>query len=170
MAEEYLDIVSEDGRILGSASRREVHSRKLLHRVVHLLVFDEYGSLLLQKRAPSKQIAPCKWDTSVGGHVESGEDILQALRREMQEELSLEDCPVSFLYSYIHRDPEEYELVFSFSCSYGGTLIADPREIEEVRFWHLSEIKCNIDTGIFTENFRDEFTRYLRAVNVAQEF
>ena len=163
MPEEYLDIVSEEGHIVGSASRSEVHARGLLHRVVHLLVFDLQGRLLLQKRAPSKDIAPCKWDTSVGGHVELGENIPQALRREMKEELSLENCPVNFLYSYVHRDREENELVYSFRCVYDGPVIPNPHEIEEVRFWSLPEIGRTMDSGIFTENFRDEFTRYLQA-------
>lgn len=163
MPDEYLDIVSEDGRVIGSASRREAHARGLLHRVVHVLVFDLEGRLLLQKRSPLKDIAPCKWDTSVGGHVARGEDIQQALLREMKEELSMEECPVSFLYSYVHRDSEENELVYSFRCTYAGTIIPNPREIDEVRFWKVPEIERNIGDGIFTENFRDEFLRYLRS-------
>ena len=86
--DEYLEIVNEKGEIIGSAQRSEIHGNpSLMHKVVHVLVFNREGDLLLQKRSQNKDVAPGKWDTSVGGHVEAGEDLLGSCKREMLEEL-----------------------------------------------------------------------------------
>ena len=90
MTEEIFPIVDETGRVIGKATRKECHSgSRLLHPVVHLHVFDRQGRLYLQKRAHNKLIQPDKWDTAVGGHVDYGETVMQALRRETREELGL---------------------------------------------------------------------------------
>ncbi|HDO23034.1 MAG TPA: NUDIX domain-containing protein [Nitrospirae bacterium] len=162
MPEEFLDIVNKYGEVTGSASRDDIHhNNNLLHSVVHLLVFNSEGRLLLQKRSMSKDIAPGKWDTSVGGHISQGEDIYTALGRETKEELSLTGYDAGFLYSYIHTDERESELVYSFRCIYDGKIEFDPTEISEVRFWDMQKITEIIDTDIFSDNFRDEFRRYL---------
>jgi isopentenyldiphosphate isomerase len=85
---EILEVVDKYGNVLKLAKRSEIHRNpSLIHRVVHVLVFDKKGRLLLQKRSLNKDVAPGKWDTSVGGHVNPGEDILEAAKREMKEEL-----------------------------------------------------------------------------------
>src|SRR5208282_2515326 len=102
MQEELLEIVDKEGKALGVALRSSVHGNpSLLHKVVHVLVFNSSGELLLQKRSLSKDVQPGKWDTSVGGHVSAGEDIYSAVYREMEEELGV-TCEPGLLYSYIH--------------------------------------------------------------------
>jgi isopentenyldiphosphate isomerase len=161
MSNEILDIVNKEGEIIGSASRKEIHAHHRLHRVVHLLVFNTQGRLLLQKRSLTKDVAPGKWDTSVGGHVDRGESIQEALTREMMEEISLPACGSEFLYSYIHDSDEEHELVFSFRCIYGGPIVFNRDEIDEVMFWDVGDIASNMHLDIFSENFKDEFSRYM---------
>lgn len=57
--------------------------------VVHLLLFDEAGKLLVQKRVPDKSGWPDMWDISLGGHVQAGETSAQGIAREAQEELGI---------------------------------------------------------------------------------
>ena len=81
-------IVDEQGNITGAATRGECHSgSKLLHPVVHLHVFNTQGDIYLQKRPEWKDIQPGKWDTAVGGHIDLGESVEIALKREVREEI-----------------------------------------------------------------------------------
>ncbi len=163
MQEEYLEIVNEKGEVLQSLPRSEVHGNpSLMHKVVHVLVFNSAGNLLLQKRSMDKSVAPGKWDTSVGGHVSSGETLETAVRREMEEELGISDCGLNFLYTYIHSNPHETELVYTYSCVYDGEINFQQDEIDEVRPWSIDEIKDNIGTGILSDNFEHEIETYLR--------
>jgi len=161
-ADEYLEIVNEKGEIIGSAQRSEIHGNpSLLHKVVHVLVFNMEGNLLLQRRSQNKDVAPGKWDTSVGGHVETGEDLLGSCKREMLEELGIAGFEPEYLYSYIHRNNYESELVSTYRCVYNGRIAYNMAEIDEIRFWKIQEIKEAIGQKIFSDNFEDEFRNYL---------
>ncbi len=83
----------------------------MIHKVVHVLVFNKKGEILLQKRALNKDVAPGRWDTSVGGHVSIGENLIFSSKREMQEELSINGVDIEFLYSYIHRNNYESDMM-----------------------------------------------------------
>lgn len=161
MSEELLEIVDKDGKHLGIAPRSSIHGNpSLLHRVVHVLVFNDTGELLLQERSLSKDVAPGKWDTSVGGHVSPDEDIFVAARREMEEELGVDAGEMIFLYSYIHSNACESELVFTYSCIHNGPFSFNCNEINIVKFWTGEEIKNSLGTGVLSDHFEVEFAKY----------
>jgi isopentenyldiphosphate isomerase len=160
---ELFDIVDTDDRVIGQATREQVHGNPdLLHRVAHVLVFDSSGRLFLQKRSSAKEVQPGKWDTSVGGHVEAGEAYEESARREMAEELGVRDVSLERLYRYIHRNSYESEYVTTFCCVYDGAMELNRAEIERGAFWSLAEIEDAAERGVFTPNFLDELARYRR--------
>ncbi len=162
MQEELLEIVDKDGKSLGVAPRSSVHGNpSLLHKVVHVLVFNGAGELLLQKRSMSKDVEPGKWDTSVGGHVSAAEEISLAVYREMKEELGIDTCEPGFLYSYIRSDSYESELVFTHSCIHNGPFLFNAEEIDAVKFWKIEEIKKALGTGVLSKHFEAEFAKYI---------
>ncbi len=157
---EVFDIVDERDKIIGQATRQEVHANpSLIHRVVHVLVFNPKGGLFLQKRSSFKDVHPGKWDTSVGGHVDTGESYDHAALREMREELGIQGIKLKFLHTYLHRNSYESEFVRSYWCCWAGPVRTDPEEIEEGRFWSLKEISES-DPLLFTPNFLDELERF----------
>ncbi len=111
---EVFDVVDEAGRSVGRAPRAWCHRMpSLLHRAAHVIVSDGADRIYLQKRSLAKDIQPGKWDTSVGGHVDAGEDHEAGARREMREELGLSG-ELRFLYRYLWRTARETELVATF--------------------------------------------------------
>lgn len=90
MMEETFDVVDELDRVVGRATRREVHARGLRHRAVHILVYNGDGEVFLQRRSFSKDSHPGRWDSSASGHLDSGEGYLAAAVREVREELGVE--------------------------------------------------------------------------------
>ncbi len=163
---EYFPLVDEEGHITGMATRSECHSGTfLLHPVVHLHVFNSEGNLYLQKRAIDKDIQPGKWDTSVGGHVDYGETIEAALRREVGEELGITDFEPVFITRYKFVSAQEAELVHCFYTVYNGAIVPDPVEIMEGKFWSRDEIVEHLDQHIFTPNFENEYRSMIEKIH-----
>lgn len=159
-AEEWFPLVNEAGETVGKATRRTCHNgSKLLHPVVHLHIYNRAGDLYLQKRSVRKDIQPGKWDTAVGGHVDLGETIEGALRREVREELGITDFIPEFLMRYVFESALEKELVNTFRTVYEGPFLPDADEIEEARFWSISEIEAHLGKGVFTPNFESEYEK-----------
>ena len=155
-------IVDEQGNIVSAATRGECHNgSKLLHPVVHLHVFNGKGELYLQNRPEWKDIQPGKWDTAVGGHVDAGETILEALAREVREELGITEAEFKPLFVYPYRSTTEYELVNAYYTVYDGPISPDPVEVDEGKFWTLDEIKNAIGKEVLTPNFEMEFEKVL---------
>ncbi len=166
MNEEILDIVNDEDRVIGQASRQEVHGNPiLLHRVVHVLVFNSQGQLFLQKRADDRVVQPGKWDTSMGGHVDAGEIPEEAARRELSEELGITaTANLTLLHKYRHSNDYESELVTTWITLWDDEFNLQKSEISEGRFWDLEEIDLLSATtenpGPFTPNFLVELGRW----------
>lgn len=157
--EDMFDIVDENDQVVGQAKRAECHGNPdLIHRVSHVLLFNSHGDLLLQKRGAHKDVQPGKWDTSVGGHLDPGEDYLTAARREMQEELGVSGVPLTFLYHSRIRNEYESENVATYLCRYDGNINFSVDEIDAVRFWSRGEIEVALGQGLFTPNFEEEWS------------
>lgn len=160
MKEEWFPLVNEMGETIGKATRKECHSgSKQLHPVIHLHIFNDAGELYLQKRSMTKDIQPGKWDTAVGGHIDYGETVEEALRREVREELGITAFTPQFITRYVFESAIEKELVNTFRTIYNGEIKPDTEELDGGCFWSLEEIKSNLGQNVFTPNFEQEFKR-----------
>lgn len=181
MNEELLPIVDESGRTVGSAQRCVCHDgiSHLLHPVVHLHIISQRGDkVLLQKRSMRKEIQPGRWDTSVGGHVDYGETVPQALMREAREELGIDASGATFAGSYVWASEREHELVNIYLLRADASVRPhhdttsrewapadtaalcidfDPAEIDDVRFWDIDQLRAACERGELTPNFEQEF-------------
>lgn len=57
--------------------------------VVHIIIFNSKGEMLIQQRVSTKRVHPNKWDFSVGGCVIAGETSNQGAERELLEEVGV---------------------------------------------------------------------------------
>ena len=154
-SEELFPVVDENCNVIGSATRGECHcGSKLLHPVVHLHVFDAEGRLYLQRRPQWKDIQPGKWDTAVGGHVDFGENVEMALKREAREELGLVDFTPVYLKSYVFESDRERELVNSFKTVVVPSAVNPSDELDGGRWWTAKELSENSEE--LTPNLRYE--------------
>lgn len=156
--DDWVDLVDDNDSSIGQALRRECHGNpKLIHRAVHVLLFNDQQQLLLQRRSKQKDIQPGRWDTSVGGHLDPGEGYRAAAVREMCEELGVAGVPLTELYHSKIRNQVESENILTFMTIYNGSIKFALDEIEEVRFWTNKEIAAGLGTGCFTPNFEEEW-------------
>ena len=84
MPEDIFDVVNERDEVIDAKPRSVVHAQGLLHRAVHMLVFNSRGAIFLQKRSMKKDRQPGVWDSSCSGHVDSGEIYDETAARELR--------------------------------------------------------------------------------------
>ncbi len=157
-SEEWFDLLTPEGKVIGRAPRSAVHGNPdLLHGVVHIHILNRNGEIFLQKRSPQKDLYGNYWDTAVGGHINSGESVEAAMRREAEEELGLNIGKYEPLFRYIMKNDHESELVHSFLVRDDGPFEFNPEEISSGRFWKFREIDANLGKQIFTPNFEEEY-------------
>lgn len=135
-------LVDEEDRVLGEVERAICHGNPaFIHRTAHVVVTDDTGRILLQKRSRNKDMQPGKWDTAVGGHLDPGEDYLDAALREYREELGHDaPKPLRRLFDMRVRTAYESENVRVFFVTDPGPFSPDSGEIDELRFFSSAEL------------------------------
>ena len=131
---EKFDVVDENDNTTGTELRSAVHARNLLHRAVHILVFNKAGELLLQKRSAWKDREPSKWDSSAAGHLEPGESYSDGAIRETEEELGIR-CELHPLGKIRACSNTGQEFVEVFTAQHDGPFVLPPSEIEDAVFF-----------------------------------
>jgi isopentenyldiphosphate isomerase len=84
-----LNIVDENGNIIGKETRENIHKQGLLHREVHVWVYTSKGEIIFQHRGEDKDTYPDLLDATVGGHVEIGSDYENSAFQELEEETGI---------------------------------------------------------------------------------
>ncbi|MFI2736079.1 NUDIX domain-containing protein [Streptomyces sp. NPDC018711] len=132
-AEEIVDVVDDNDRVVGQAPRGEVHARGLTHRCVFIRVRDAEGRTFVHRRTSTKLSYPSLYDMFVGGVVGAGESYDEAALREAEEELGVSGLPrpepvLTFLFD--SGEGKWWSAVYEVRCE----LPVDP-QVEEVA-WH----------------------------------
>ena len=146
MAEEIeiFDVVNEFDVVIGTARREEVHKKEMMHRSVHLLVFNGRDEVLLQKRSLGKDTYPGTWDSSVSGHVNSGEEYDQCVIRESSEEMGIELGRVPermFKIEACEKTGHEFSQIYRYYSE--GPFFPNENEISEIKWFSEEELAAS---------------------------
>jgi len=91
VTDELLDLVDRKDRVIGQKSRFEFYAKGLSNfRVINAFLINDQRMLWIPRRSAEKALFPLCLDASVGGHVKSGENYEDTLKRETKEELNLD--------------------------------------------------------------------------------
>lgn len=143
-------LVDEQDDCIGYCDKLEAHRKGLLHRAVSVMLFDEDGNLLIQRRALGKYHAAGLWANTCCGHPLPGESPQEAAERRLFEELGL-SSPLTFLcHIYYKKDlPNgmiEHEYVWVFKGLYTQEPIRpDPSEVMATRLISLPQLYQEVD-------------------------
>ena len=134
-------ITDERDEVIGRAPRSEVHARGLLHRAVHVLVYNARGEVFLQKRSMYKDRQPGVWDSSASGHLDSGEDYDACAVREVREEIGLSLAhPPERLFKLDACEETDAEFVWIYRCESEGPFTLHPEEIDAGGWFAPAEV------------------------------
>ena len=121
-ADEPVDLIDEQNRVVGWARRAEVRARNLLHRGVGILCTNSAGEIYVHRRTPTNDVFPTLYDMFVGGVVGRGEDYAAAARREIAEELGIVGPEPVRLCNYLYSGSHNRSLVAVYRVVWDGPI------------------------------------------------
>ncbi len=163
---ECLILVDENDNETGVLSKAECHDGEgRLHRAFSVFLFNQDGELLLQQRASRKRLWPMFWSNSCCSHPREAEEVEDAGRRRLREELNLQ-CELDFLYKFQYQANfgelgAENEFCHVFAGYTDDGVIAHPDEIADWRYIDPDELTREIaeDGSRFTPWLKMEWQR-----------
>ncbi len=156
-------IVDVDDNVIGAMDRKEAVEKQ---QIVRILLFNSQGNLFLQKRGLNVNY-PGLWDQSVGGHVDEGKDYLTAARRELNEEIGLDNIELEEIAHYYSDFEYNGNTMKRYSSLYTAlsdqSLKLDPTEVADGKWVTLDELDNMIitNTDQFTQGFIKAYKLYL---------
>jgi isopentenyldiphosphate isomerase len=140
-AQQLVEWVDDDGRVLGIVARSRVRAENLLHRSVFVAVRSVAGGeLLVHRRAAWKDVWPGYWDLAAGGLCAVGEPWAAAARRELAEELGIEVVDLEELGIFSYRDRQVAELAHVYVVRHDGPFRFDDGEVTDVAWVALDQL------------------------------
>lgn len=160
-------LVNEQDEIIGEEEKIKAHQQGLLHRAFSIFIFNHQNELLLQQRALSKYHTPGLWTNTCCSHPRPGEELKQATRRRLKEEMGF-DCELKEIFNFIYKvkfsnDLYEHELDHVFVGQFEGQIEPNPEEAESHQWKSLEWVQQDIEKNPekYTPWFKIILERYL---------
>lgn len=165
---DLLILVNSDDEVVGSADKLSCHDGAgVLHRAFSILLFNEQGEILLQKRAATKRLWGGYWSNSCCSHPREGETMQQACQRRMAEELGL-SAELEFLYKFEYHaqfDAEgaEHELCWVYIGQCNMEPAVNVNEVSDWRYVSVAQLERELvdEPDSFTPWFKQEWRTLL---------
>lgn len=152
---EFFDIYNKYGEKTNEvAERGEAHRKGLCHRVFHLWLINAQKQILLQQRSATKDTGANLWYVSVGGHIDHGESIEEAIIRECREELGIDisglKAKIDYLYTFQEREvkndgtfiDDEFYDVFALRMDVSiDQIVMQQEEVQAVKYVEYADFR-----------------------------
>lgn len=138
-ADEMLDIVDDQDRVISRAPRSRVLRDYHIHRIVVCFVFDAEDRVLVHQRAEGASGDRGMWTIVVGGHVLAGESYDAAVRRELHEETGL-TVPARAVASFQSRTADARQNVKVYAVTADQEPVLSPAAVAQSQFMSIAEI------------------------------
>jgi isopentenyl-diphosphate delta-isomerase len=162
---ELILLVDDDDRIISTAPKLDAHQAGALHRAFSVIVWDSAKRLLLQKRQAGKYHSGGLWTNTCCGHPRPGEDVADAARRRLDEEMGF-SCPLTNIGTIRYRAAldhgfTEHEIVHIFHGLYDGTVAPNPAEADGYQWARVEDVEA--DVAAMPRRFSVWFREYVAA-------
>ena len=157
-------LVNKNDKEIGTEEKLKAHKEAKLHRAFSILVFNEKGELLLQKRAKTKYHAPGLWTNTCCSHPAPGKDLMEEARKRLKEEMGFE-CDLKESFSFIYKanlgSLTEYEFDHVILGNFSGNPSPNPEEADDWKWISMQDIGKDIKKNpeIYTPWFRIIFDK-----------
>lgn len=165
---EQIVLLNNDYQPIGVVPKLASHHENTpLHLAFSCYIFNEDGELLLTQRALSKKVWPGVWTNSVCGHPAPNEEIVDAIRRRLRDELgmSAKDFRV-ILPNYRYKTPPFNGIIENEFCPVYTAVaitepIANPQEVEAYKWVTWEELKKDLEKNAanYSYWFKDQLSK-----------
>jgi isopentenyl-diphosphate delta-isomerase len=144
-------LVNSMDEVVGTMEKMAAHLSGELHRAFSIVIFNEKGEMLIQKRADTKYHSAGLWSNACCSHPALGETIEEAAKRRLKEELSL-SADVEFQFSFEYKtvfqngliENELDHVLVGFSNSKG---IINKAEVSALKFVPVLDLLSDMETN-----------------------
>ncbi len=152
---ELVDVCDENNELTGEkVTKKQAHENGLWHRAAHIWIYNSKGEVLVQLRSKIINLCPNMWDTSVAGHVSSGEEPITSALREIKEEIGLEvkKDDLEFVkvrkYKGVLNEIKNNEIDYVYFLKFDGNaskLVLQKEEVQKTTFRDVEELKEDLE-------------------------
>src|SRR5882672_6290217 len=129
-----IDAVDQRDAPIGRIPRSQVFRQRANFRVVHDLIFNSRGELLVQQLASTRNRHPGYWGSSVAAYLFAGESYRTAAERRLAEELGVRDVPLAYVGKTSMEDDGAHKFIAVFAATCDGPFNFDRSHIERLEF------------------------------------
>lgn len=143
MADELVDIVNEQDKVIGQASREEAHSNpEMIYRLVTPIIINSKGEVLIGKRTKLKDEQE-RWVIVGGGHPDVGEDPKDAAIREAKEESGIDVTNLQLIKKHYYESASGRKFTYIFEAMAVSEEISkfERKEFQAVQWVSLQELE-----------------------------
>lgn len=165
---QMLILVDENDNEIGNMEKMDCHFSGQLHRAFSVFVFDDQDRTLIQRRALSKYHSGGLWANSCCGHPNVGEEVLEAAKRRLSEEVNVSATHWMPIFKTRYRAPLnkkmiENEFVHGFACRASNEPLLNPEEAMDHKWISVEELDADIrkNPDVYAYWFKHYFEHHL---------